>query len=539
MATYYRIVGVYWRFPDLTPVILEEMDPGPNNTARTYPSSISDDGKVIFGTAAPYFIPGIVYNSAPARWDLGVRTMLTPFTTIDGAAITGLATSSFDGSSVIGIPPMLASGLCRWDGTGAMTPTELRPPPNGIASGRVSGGAPYRYCSQTGGLVVALSTASGATMWNPVAPTALSSTSYESSGIGGCSADGSTIIGNTGSEPGSQTPTGYGYWRTSDLQFRRIPIQYYLRGVNANGTVIWSDTFISPGGGWTDNLDSFTGTTYPVYGTLHNYTAPAGITDQFMQAWAEDTFSPNPVAVSNARQGPLYVSTRSVGATTTVLANAGRNQTTVEGVSGNGQIVAGMVVNAAGTGWEPCWWDAAGAIHILAMPPGTWNDQRLMLGISRDGSTMFGSLSNYTPAPDPPDPPLALRMVGMEPQDLPANTFYLYSYPEDGNDFPTTFGQYSMSAWCCENVTIRWPQTDPARGLLTVTPGHLYAEFRSAAGVLLFSGNFINSGAQPKLYHIGFSINTEAGYVVCYGNNQAWLSTDATFHATGQIGNTL
>ncbi len=513
---------------------LDELSDDPNTPQSTVYGA-SDNGATMFGQ---------VYGRTsgterPARWDGGVKTILATMDLgIPGYPSYGYPRQcSADGQTIVGRPAS-GYGAGYWTG-GGTTPHVLSPAPGGIQASW-SGDTRYRAISADGSILVGVSAGSQGTFWTNGVPTALPNTGYEYSTLESMSSDGSTIIGQGVSRQYSIVGSKIGYWRTANPTVWR-PIRGsdgYLRTVNANGTVIWWENYSTPIG-YFDDLNTATAviTGGNLYGTFHPVVLVPGGTNQQPLYYAEDTFSPNPVSLGNVSVSGLTRAVRMIGTTSVLLPipAGGGGYAYAGGLSGNGQIAYGLIDTP--TGFAPCYWDASDTIHILPMPAG-WTITSGWQGtqsISRDGSLIWAPIYRSFFTPDPPAAPIALRLVALEPQDLPANTYSIYN--EYGNDFPASFGQFSLSVWCCEDVTLQWPNTGSVLGRLTMSPGSLHAEFHDLGGVTLFTGTFSSPGPQQKLYHIGFAIDTVGQSVTCWGNNTQWTSTDATFHTSGQIGN--
>lgn len=526
MAYYSQYYVMYWTLPSGTPTIVENLPTTDRSGSTAY--HISDYGSVIFGLAS-----GDGYDTyKSARWDNGALTMMVDMVhdISRGRPRLGIPRwCSADAQLIIGAPDY-GAGLGYWTGGGTAAALAV-PAPGGIDP--IYTGARVRQMAAAGNMFIGVSGGTQATFWTSGVPTPLPNNVYEYSTPLAISADGTTILGQGYTSARSSIPSKYGYWKTSAPSVWK-PFRAndgYHRAINADGTVIWWDGYGNPGpNGYYDNLNTLTG---GYYGTYHEVTRVAGSTGQYAGWYAEDTFSPNPVSAGYAQfSGGVTRAVRVTGTTSVLLPiPAGATGSWVTGISGNGQIVSGFLDSASGRG--PCYWDAAGTYHDLLVPAG-WESADTTQ-VSRNGAVIRGSVYRSWYEPDPPPAPIELRLVALEPQDLPANTFSIFS--EWGNDFPSAFGQFSISVWCCEQVTLQWPSTGALLGMLTMMPTQCRAEFHAADGTMLFSGTFINPSGTPNLYHIGFSIDTVGHSVMCWGNNVEWTSTDAVFHATGQIGN--
>ncbi len=529
---------IVWDITDGTYILCEKppdpVDPpgGQANWGATAsPYGFSDDGRHIVGLA----IGAGYLNVRPARWDDGVMTLLDAVPVAGGGGPMYPRKISADGSVALGYPGV-NWGYARWANVGggpAMIGAPLPPAPGGIIASWAYEIGRERAMSSDGRVIIGSTAGAYATVWVDGVPANLSSPNYDYTRGISMSSDGNTLLMNVG---GETTQGGSaGFWRRSEGVFKPTRSSNWVRACNTDGTVIWSDYGNAGTYGYTDNLNSVDGNGF--YGTFHGASVIGSYQGQ--SYFAEDTFSPNPISVGSFQGSSGETVVRVTGVNTVALNSDPYTRAIASGVSGNGQIISGFVDSGDARGWLPVYWDNLGVMHMLPVPAG-WNYLNQTIGVSRDGRKIIGTLSTFTTIPDPPpvDVPLALRLVGLEPQDLPANTFALFS--DSSNDFPFEFGQYSLSVWCCENVTIRWPQTDPALGLITATPAQCYVEFRDNTNTLLFYGTFHNPTPDPPvMYQLKFSIDTVARIVSCWGNNSQWTPVGTYFDMPGSIGNVV
>lgn len=135
-----------------------------------------------------------------------------------------------------------------------------------------------------------------------------------------------------------------------------------------------------------------------------------------------------------------------------------------------------------------------------------------------------------------------LSLVSLYPMDAAASNVYALENI-NGADFPSSFSQFSLSVWCCEDVNIRGPNGIDANYSfnLDFKPASASLMFKDASGDTLFSGTFTNPGTPTNLYHVMFSIDTEAQTYTFWVSSGApavqWVSTNAAFGVAGSINN--
>lgn len=505
------------------------------NTSYCNAIDLSDDGTVILGQAITS-ADNVQSSSVYCVFTNGsINTNVAPLTVNDVQIVPYRCSS--DGSVILGGN----SPLGYWTGSGA-TGHALSPISGGVATWSLTANWQFNPISHDGTIFYGDCLLAGITSWLNGTPTNYSATQYmtiTSFDACGGSGDGSTVTANAAlATIGGLTP---GFIHLSDGTFRKLTTVGQLgsgtsdhRGITTDGSVIWA----TRGGNdqlyyWNDL--SFVNTDGG-YGVINN------VTPQLMELFdqrkiARDATSP-PICFGQDPSASAYY--KVTGTSYTAVPPLGADtEVVVTGCSGTGAIAAGLS-NSGSPNFvnTPVRWDSSLVPTALSVPAG-WTIASCG-PVSRDGSTILGSISTSVtfPTPPPPTPPGPPTLVTLFPSNPTSGDFFVVD--ESNADFPTTFGQFSISVWCCEAVTLRWPDdqtTATPFGLLEMTPFSVHAEFRDASLDLLFSGTFTNPGTAADLYQICFAIDTVAHTVVCVGNSVTWPLTSGAFTATGDIGN--
>lgn len=530
----------YWTASDGWQMHLLQIPSG--NTSFTTGVCMSDDGSVIVGTSVTS-VDSVTSSTSYCVFTNGSLTRnLAPLTVLGGAAFPQWCSSDAsvivgtigaaggywtDGGATANALPVIAGGVSTY----LQTSTWF----NGTS---LDGTVFYGDCLATGGV-----------FWVSGSPV-LASTDAEAiffttKDTAGGSGDGSTMT--VQAPKGSGEATTLGFIRLSDHTYRQLtnvgvpsPGGPIIRGITNDASVIWATTTLD---GhlylfyWNDldfiNTDGNHGVVNAVT-TVMEFPGLAEI--------ARDATSP-PICVSVGVFGDTNVY-KVAGTTASILPTlAGFDQSFVSGCSGNGDVICGSSqLNSSPFTGVPVRWDASLSVFELSALSG-WTAATAQ-AVSRDGGVILGTANTtvtYTPPtpPAPPGPPTLVKLYPSAPTD---GDFFVIDTASGGlnAEFPDTFGQFSISVWCCKEVTLRWPDvtisTTPF-GLLQMSPTSVIAAFRDASQVLLFSGTFTNPGTAVDLYNICFSIDTEAQTVTCFGNGVAWASSGITWGSVGDIGN--
>lgn len=368
-----------------------------NHPTRAY--SVSEDGSILAGTA-----DGFDSGGHPARWDGGTAALtgLTPDEGVD-SSIAGLVMSQ-DGSIIYS---NTNTSIVRWSPSGV----DLFPPLDGFdgcAIGFSSGPLKGRQCSDDGSILFGSSTLGGSnvtiTQWTDGVPSALPlPIEAASSSPNVCSQDGSVVVGQAESEAS--------FW-TGGEYFRLNPYigvssnTITAMACNSDASIIYGNTAFHVPVYW-DNLghsiiDPTLGT---IWGDIHVMDELPGTT-HFRDTRVEYSADSGNIAVGwGSNSSSVDTAIRWTGTTAEALETPlDWTGARAHACSGDGSIVVGEVTDPEFRTWA-CYWDIDGAIHILpgiADPDDT--SQGIAMGISRDGTLIFGDGDNTCTIPPPPVP---------------------------------------------------------------------------------------------------------------------------------------
>lgn len=501
--------GLFWSTSTGLATFLE----APDDQQETWPDALSGDGSVIVGW---YLDADSV--TIPARWDNGALTVLVAVSGADGAWAVNC---NQDASIIIG---QNSSRAVYWSG-GGTTGHLLDIGVSGSTSN-------VTQCSDDGsiicGTVVTNDAVRHAVYWTNGTLTTLPNSVTGSAFILNCSFDGSIIAGYVFTD-GGNVPC---YWQgtTQYLLATGGHTNLHPIGVSGDGTIIYGlvEGNVDPNTAcYWDNLDTLSG---GVYGTFHVLDEGVG------NGTGHPPFAfgnPGTVAGGYIVTGDdINIAARwfdFAPVQCEFLAGWALSQTAIvsgpanPAISGDGNILAGNFRDADFNEFA-CFWDAESNYNALQIPDGY--SSTTAMGISRDGSTVRGQA---TPAPPQPE----LKLVSLYPMDVDNGD--TYAFANDSNaDFPSSFSQFSISVWCCEHVNIRAPNGVDAPFILdiAISPTDATIAFVDDSLAKRFDGTFHNPGSAPNLYHLMFSVDTEAETYTMWVSGVQWTTTDAAFSNT-------
>jgi hypothetical protein len=408
-------VAVVWRDPFTPCQQLQSLPEAvPYNDTLTYPWHISADGQTVVGWAADSS-----GNPKPVKW---VGTTVTPLAAV--APATRATFCSPDASIILG-DDGFTNSLVRWTSGGTagvlLSPAAGQTGTSATFALPTSGGVSrlVRSFSNDGNTLTGTSTSSGhgkATKWVGVTPSALASTTPTGDADArGCSQDGSVVIG--------RDDLGRGvFWTGSTCRVLVKALgsshEYVADACNGDGSVIWgvaadsSDVADRPC--YWDSLATVASSRYGVQHFLPGLTAITG--NNFtvpIVAWVAETAG-SAIAVGSgptSSAGTAYHGIRWNGTVPTDLGVLpGASVALAKGCSATGARVCGTGNDGSGGQWA-LYWDDANVLHKLpTLADAIAGSEGQGLGMSRDGSTIFGTVDIDDTGPvDPPDPtPAAL-----------------------------------------------------------------------------------------------------------------------------------
>lgn len=406
-------VPVVWKAPFSSYSLLDNITPVPN----TYPYSISPDGKTVVGQQTDG--TGVYFAVA---WDTPTLavTQLTPLS--PGFSNHNLASSlSADSSVIYGNRTGGAGTAARWtSSTGAL----LSFPP-GWDGGMTHGGdlsfqGVFRQCSDDGTVLCGnLNDSTGVNpnvgcRWLSGTPAALHDGVPNNSTAYSTSMDGARIVG----QQGAPSLVAYAcYWQGTTLRLLATPAAaeentfLWASHCNHDASIIWGSCHTTPAGDtrWVywDNTGTLASGRYGTAHFLPNLFGayPAG---SYQVLWAADNVG---IAVGSSDTGDgsgglsgITHGVKWTGATITDLGAPSGHSTQATGCSGDGSLICGNAINNSPYQQAPCYWDAGGTLHLLPVELPTDTIAGAAIGISRDGSVIYGIIS-VPDGPPPPPPP--------------------------------------------------------------------------------------------------------------------------------------
>lgn len=352
--------GVYWPVGANTIVRLEG--------TLAVPQAISANGSVIVGGC--YDSDGVTIR--PARWDSGVLTLL--------AALTGVTDAigcSDDGSVIIGHSRISGGSMCYWTSGGTVAHALA---PLGGDTAVYSGpavGFGQRKISADGSIILAQSSPSLATvLYTSGTPTSLG-TGHTAVGL---SADGSTVVSES-NDLFQQGEYWRGSWTTLLNEFGSTGVQAML-GTNADGTVFFGNF-----GGFDPAPPGYWDSSGAPSEFTRGSAVSAGITGSAIDSNVTvGNLAPDLSTVTPAK---WVVNTR------TDLTTGSYALVQPVAISGAGTVIAALAYNTA---YRAAYYDSGDALHSLP-DLGTLGSQPL--GVSRDGSAIYGMSWEDDPPPRP------------------------------------------------------------------------------------------------------------------------------------------
>lgn len=476
--------GIVWRSP-FTSYGLLDLLPGGN---YSQPRQCTSNGQTMVGLATD---PS--NTRRPTQWDATTLALTQP------AGVTSPATNgqevfcSQDGSILVGCE---GDGLymVRWTGggsAGALLPFSGYDHSifNGVpVEGGLAPKATFRSSSDSGAAIAgSVQPASGlqqAARWDGGALTVLPPPFGVGGGNGGtgncCSSDGTVVLGMSPAGTGCFWigTTYYALCHTDGASTLHTQVTF----CNADGSVIWgnSDDNSSPSGGapyygqrtcyWTNvttphsSGDPFNTGKYGVVHYVDDFPSTTRIYETTIEWVAESTTSPLAVGWGQTDQGTKAGKWN--GTTLTVLPwlpppSGGLPDTWALGCSGDWSTVCGNSNNL------PVYWDAGNAIHQLPFPtgPAGSTSSAQTIGISRDGSTIFGTYS-YTPPSSsgpPPPSPLALdNVVAFTQAGVDSQLVFLDWSNDRGHSYGNAVG-HPIGARGEYHTNVQWQRLGYAR----------------------------------------------------------------------------
>lgn len=384
-------VACIWRAPFTT---VELLDPLSVAAGGGRPYAITPDGATVFGTSQ-----AADFTNRAARWasatlavtELQRVDMSAPFLAFQPNNAVALGGSD-DGTIIYG--GSLTSGgsgvqpIIRWTGGGA-SGSLLSLPAGATFSRNEWGGidriAPFRLCSPDGSVNAGFGDFTAGTKWVNGAPVTLSDPSL----VSATTTNNAIVLG--------YDATGAIYWNgTTPHRLAAggsgVPLAYFS---NSDVSVIWCPQTplaywdISGGGSGT-----FHQMNYDPGGSYINWVA----VDPGVLIAVGNTYFSSLGGYSHACQW--------IGITISDLGVIpGGHASTALGCNHDGTLTVGWSNDASST-IRPVYWDAANTLHVLPTLAGPDDLFGKALGISRDGSVIFGEIS--PPPPPPPSLPAGL-----------------------------------------------------------------------------------------------------------------------------------
>ena len=435
-------VACIWRAPFTTVQPLAQLAPD----TQAYPFAITPDGATLVGEAQ---------GNDGHYWAVKWNTTTLAITALERVTTDACALGiSSDGSVIVGCGHQANVGndanagpLIRWTGGGAAG-SLLPPRGTGTTNAWWAFGEPFRLISDNGSTIVGADSStpppgsiSTATKWINGVNNLLPGLGTVGTDIGDqaifVSSDGSITGGQLGQHIGTVTnPQEPGYWVGTTMRRLVVPPES-IGGIvvgntqalfcNSDASIMWGDTpniaASSNKACYWDNVTTLSGDGVH-YGVSHIMgELPNTVHDRTAVYWVADDPSAH-VAVGTSPSGAgLTIACKWIGTTAINLSAIDpATGSSAWGCNHDGTVVCGESFDTAFKNW-PVRWDASNALHVLpTLADPTDSFQGRALGVSRDGSVIFGYIDvadgiDITPPPVPTPAALSVNLISLRWSD--------------------------------------------------------------------------------------------------------------------------